>query len=404
MEAAPIKVEIVGEQGSYQLLRGGAPYQVKGAGTQMPEDYYSLAARGGNSVRTWSTDNAQEVLDRALELDLTVTLCLDVKRERHGFDYNDEAAVQAQFDKMKGEVEKFKDHPALLAWMIGNELNFAYENPKVFDAVNDMAEMIQEIDPNHPVTTATAGWDDNLAQVLKERAPALDFISVQVYGALLNLPNFVDFEAYGKPFMVTEWGTIGHWEVGLTAWEAPLELISHDKAQRYYDGYTQIIEPLAGTLIGDYVFLWGDKQERTPTWYGMFAPGGGATETVDVMQKLWTGSWPESRAPIVTEMKLSGLTAADSVKLKTGEVFVAQVTVEATSNYQFEWRVMRESTSTKVGGDEEYIPEDLSANVRFSGGDHAEILAPEPGAYRLFVYVRNGDGAVGYGNTPFYVE
>jgi len=44
------------------------------------------------------------------------------------------------------------------------------------------------------------------------------------------------------------------------------------------------------------VFSLGQKQERTPTWYGMFLSSGEATETVDVMEYIWTGRWPEIRA------------------------------------------------------------------------------------------------------------
>jgi len=65
-----------------------------------------------------------------------VMMGLEIKRERHGFDYNNADSVKAQLEYVRAEVLKYKDHPALLGWGIGNELNLGASNPKVWDAVN----------------------------------------------------------------------------------------------------------------------------------------------------------------------------------------------------------------------------------------------------------------------------
>ena len=49
--SGPVKVEVVGENGQYQLLRGGQPYEVKGVGSNI-SNFASLKALGGNSIRT----------------------------------------------------------------------------------------------------------------------------------------------------------------------------------------------------------------------------------------------------------------------------------------------------------------------------------------------------------------
>ena len=82
---------------------------------------------------------------------------IEVARERHGFDYNDEAAVAEQFERIKKEIQLYKDHPALIIWAIGNELNLRPLNPKVWNAVNQISEYIHEVDPNH-LTTTTLYW------------------------------------------------------------------------------------------------------------------------------------------------------------------------------------------------------------------------------------------------------
>ena len=176
--AQAVKVEVVKHDGKYQLLRNGKPYQVKGAGLA-DASLERLAAHGGNSIRTWSTVDGPEgtlkLLDEAHELGITVSLCVYTGSERHDFDYYDEDAVSLQYEAIKLEILKYKDHPALLTWIIGNELNFDYKNPKVYDAVNDISLMIHEVDPNHPTTTTIAGFSESLLKVIDERAPDLDF-------------------------------------------------------------------------------------------------------------------------------------------------------------------------------------------------------------------------------------
>ena len=138
----------------------GQEFYVKGAGLEFG-NVEALAEFGGNSFRTWRTRNegedALDVLDRAHASGLLVLMGLDVARERHGFDYNDSLAVREQFLYLQGEVERLKDHPALLGWAIGNELNLEASNLKVYDAVNEISEMIHRIDPMHPTTTTLAG-------------------------------------------------------------------------------------------------------------------------------------------------------------------------------------------------------------------------------------------------------
>lgn len=405
-----IPVEIVKRGERFLLLRDGKPYEVKGAGLEF-SDVAVFASHGGNSIRTWRTDNRQatamEVLDEAARNNVTVTLCVEIGRERHGFDYDDEQAVARQLEYVRGEVLKYKDHPALLVWMIGNEPNLHFKNPRVFNAINDISEMIHELDPNHPTTTALADIDANLVDLIEQRAPDLDFISVQLYGRLFKLPQTLEQMNFDKPYMVTEWGAVGHWEVPKTYWGAPIEQNSSEKAANYLKGYEVAIAPARNRLLGSYVFLWGQKQERTPTWYGMFLEDGTETETIDVMEYIWTGAWPQNRAPGISDMLLDSRNAHQSVTLEAGEAYGATVNAADPDGdlLRYEWEVMHESKTTKEGGDKEDVPPTLPDLVVTSGPGSAVLSAPEqPGDYRLFVYVYDDHGHAAHANIPFQVK
>jgi hypothetical protein len=406
IETGPIKVEVVMRDGRYQLLRGGQPYQVKGGGIESG-DLKELAARGGNSIRNWSTHSAQMMLDQAHELGITVSLCLNIERERHGFDYNDAQAVAQQLEQARRDVMRFRDHPALLSWIIGNELNHDYSNPKVYDAVNDISKMIHELDPNHPTTSTLASFSTDMGRVLNERAPDLDFISIQAYGDLVNLPKYIKKAKFKRPLMVTEWGAIGHWEMPTTFWGAPIEQTSSEKADNYQKMYDSVVSRLAPYNIGNYVFYWGQKQERTPTWYGLFLESGESTEVVDVMQTIWTGHEPPNRAPRLKSMRLNNRTAHNNAQLKPGQTTTARVKASDPDGdtLRYTWQVRLESTATEVGGDAESVPPLVSGIVDDRNADQVTVIAPtRPGAYRLFVEVHDDQGHAAHANIPFLVR
>ncbi len=406
--AAPSKVEVRGSGGKYRLYVDGKEFYVKGAGCEFGS-IEKLGLHGANSLRTWRTENGQQsgqqILDRAQKSGLKVLMGLELIPERRGLNYDDPAAVAAQFEKVKAEILKYKDHPALLGWIIGNELNLNARNPRVWDAVNDVAKFIHQADPNHPAATATAGISKGVVELIKSRAGAIDFLCVQFYGDIVNLQKRLKDAQWEGPYMVTEWGATGHWEVKTTQWKAPIEETSSQRAARFAERYDKAIAADPLRCLGSYVFLWGQKQERMPTWYGMFTDKDEETETVDVMHKIWTGSYPANRSPHIESISLNGLTADRNIRVKTTDrlkgVVIASDPDGDRLKYTFE--IMPESTDLKTGGDFETTPPILTSVAKDDGA--VELAPPaEEGAYRLFFYVRDGKGHCGTGNIPFFVE
>lgn len=400
-----IKVEVKKTEKGFELLRGGKPYFVKGAGGTT--HFHRVAANGGNSIRTWGTNGAKEILDSAQHNGLTVMMGLWVAPERHGFNYDDPVAVKKQFEQAKADVMKYKDHPALLSWGIGNELNLSYANPNVWKAVNEIAKMIHEIDPNHPATTVLAGINQKEIDHINAQAKDLDFLSINIYADLDVLPARVKSTGWAGPYMVTEWGPTGHWEGLQTDWNAPVEENSSEKAAVYRSRYNYSVERDPANCLGSYVFLWGQKQERTPTWYGLFTAKGEESEVIDVMQYLWTGAYPKNRAPHVYGFTLDSKRANQSVYLKPGAIYNAEIDAFDPDNdaLTYRWELLPEATKVGEGGDHEDKPEALKMVYKEISKGKISMTAPRTsGAYRLFIYVADGKNKVATANIPFYVK
>ena len=400
-----VRVEVAAIEGGYTLLRDGKPYLVKGAGAA-GVDLATVAARGGNSIRTWGIEEAQATLDSAQQYGLTVSLGLPVAAERFGFDYDNAASVAEQRQNIENAVLRYKDHPALLAWIIGNELDMGFTNPRAYNEVNELSRLIHKLDGNHPTTTMIAALNRETVELVRERAPDLDFISLQAYGALALMPKAIKYLRAG-PFMITEWGPLGHWEVGKTQWGAPIEQDSTEKGRHYLASYRTLIEPFLGPCLGSYVFLWGQKQERTHTWFSLFTETGESTAVVDAMEFVWTRRIPANQAPVIQSLRLARRPATDSVRVAAGKRYTAKAEVADPDGdpVVFRWSIKPESTETVVGGDLEASIADLDG---LFVGDPAQaevtLVAPEsPGQYRLFVMAYDGQGHAAHANIPFLV-
>ncbi|MBB1086984.1 hypothetical protein H4F99_00620 [Lysobacter sp. SG-8] len=407
--AGAAEVRVVETTGGHRLEVDGTPFRIRGAGLG-DGPMARLAGRGANAVRTWripaDPGEARALLDEAERLGLKVALGLDMVPPRRGFDYGDPATVAAQQARLGEQVRRWRGHPALLMWVVGNELNLHNEDPAVWDAVETVASMIHALDPDHPVTTTLAGFDEALIGEVKARVPSLDLLAVQLYGDLGGFPARLRAAGWDGPYVVTEWGPTGHWESPLTAWGAPIEDTATRKAELLLGRHAMNLGPDHASGLGDFVFLWGDKQERTPTWYGLLLPDGKATPAVDAMERIWTGRWPSRRAPATGPLRIDGQDAHANITLVPGQEVVASIAASDPDGdpLRHAWRVMQESEATSVGGDPEATPRILDLAFEPMGAGEVRFAAPTgPGHYRLFVEIDDGSDRAAYANLPFRV-
>jgi hypothetical protein len=406
--ADAIPVELQKTEQGWQLLRGGEPYLIRGAGGT--HSLEQLAAAGANSIRTWDTENVRGeddvdvILDEAHALGLTVTVGIWLGHERHGFDYNDKTHVAAQLERAREIVLRYKDHPAVLLWGVGNEME-GYESgdsPAVWSAVNDIAAMIKEIDPQHPTMTVTAELGGGRIESVHERSPAIDIHGINSYGGAPSLPERLKDGGATKPYVITEFGPVGTWEMPKTEWGAPYEQTSTEKADFYRKSYESSVVGAPGRALGSYVFLWGHKMEGTETWFGMLLEDGSRTAAVDVMTELWTGSPPKDLAPTIERLIIEGqaqFDPGDEVRISAG------VADPEDGPVSVRWVLRPESGDYLTGGDFRPAMPDIEGAVIESRSNGARVRMPEqPGAYRLFFYAYDEAGNAATANLPLLVK
>jgi hypothetical protein len=402
-----VTIEKEGEK--FTLFRNGEPYYVKGIGGN--KNFDQAATAGANSIRTWGTDNAGELLDEAHKLGMTVYLNLWLSHNSD--DYSNESYLQNKRTELQGLIMQYKDHPALLMWSLGNENYLASgRNNDALKFINELAEMIHEGDPNHPVATILVGTGVSDINAAVQYAPALDMLAVNSYAAVKLIDGWIKDSDYEGAYMVTEWGVNGHWEVGKTSWGWPLEQSSTEKAESYLDRYNHIYAN-RDRCLGSYVFYWGQKQERTPTWFSMFIEdgvdgtplNGEACPVIDVMHYCWKGVWPENTAPVITEMTLNGRKASSSVTLSANTVYEAVVSASDADgdSLTFIWEILKESTDLGDFGSAEGRPNRVGDAITTTAGS-TMIPGLPTGRYILFVYIFDHHDHAGTANIPFRVD
>jgi len=412
------KVEIKKVDGKYDFYVNDEIFQVKGAGLDVNngKNFKALKEAGANCFRTWRTEHAEMELDSAMKYNLKIAMGIDMMKELHDFDYTDDAAIQKQFEEIKAKIQKYKDHPALLCWVVGNELNLLFNedgslkmvNPKVYEAVCDIADYIHDVDPNHPVTTTFAGGaiEPHIKSALG-KCPRLDFMSYQVYNDLVNLSAQEEKNKIDRPYLVTEFGPKGHWEMPATKWGREIEENSTQKAEGLRERMRIGLQSdKTGRNMGGFAFVWGQKQERTPTWYGIFNKDGRATAVLDELTLFWSGKYPNDRAPAVKDMVLNGKQKTDNVSLTPGKVYKAKLEANDPEGEKltYMWTMMGEVKEKSDGGAYEAEPEEIKIDVIKQSDGTLEFKAPsQKGQYRIFAYVYDKT-KVGNANIPFLVE
>nr|WP_121270589.1 glycoside hydrolase family 2 TIM barrel-domain containing protein [Pedobacter schmidteae] len=395
------------KDGKYQLIRNGKPYVIKGAAgyTHLNE----LRKAGGNTVRVWDTTRLSLVLDSAKANDLAVIVGLPFTNSNDFSFYNDSSKVKAQYKAHQILVNKFKHHPAVLMWCVGNELDFPYKLSynNFYNAFNNLTEMIHREDPDHPVTTTVLNFDRKYIFNLMTRCD-IDIVSFNIFSRITSFKSDLSSISlfWNGPYLLAEWGIDGPWAgTEKTAWGAYIENTSNKKAEFYLNRYQDHVPVDDGRLLGSFVFFWGHKQEGTHTWFSMFDEAGRTSEAVDVMKFLWTGTRDNSTYPQIRYMLLDKKGARDNIILSPNAMSTAEVLMlDQHKIKSIKWEIYAEDWYRKSDKSNEKKLKPIPGLIKTEPSLQVKFSAPlKEGPYRIFATIYDHNGHFATCNTPFYV-
>ena len=156
--------------------------------------------------------------------------------------------------------------------------------------------------------------------------------------------------------------------------------------------------------LGGYAFYWGNKYERTNTFYSLFTEEGYETEAVNILKSKWSGAFPKNWAPRIDSLHINSKKNQDNLYLVAGSILQAQAFAYDSDNdsLTYRWEIRPEGRDNFRKGD--YDLEMSSSLLLLNEGAKIQFQAPkQEGGYRLFSFVYDGKQHVATHNIPFYI-
>jgi hypothetical protein len=397
--AGPSVVKVTGSQGNWTLTVNGAPWQVKGITygppAQAADGYMrDLKNMGVNTIRVWGVDqtNTPILIDTAARYGIKVVVGEWLNQ---GADYvNDTAYMNSVKATILSDVNLLKGHQGVLMWDVGNEVILTMQDHGLSAAdvearrvgyakfVNQLADAIHGADANHPVTSTdayTGAWP-----YYKQYSPSLDLMAVNSYGAIGNVYNDWVAGGYTKPYIVTEGGPSGEWEVPNDVNGVPTEPTDLQKR----DGYTaswNAVNAHPKVDLGVTEFHYGIENDFGGIWLNTFT-GGWKRLGYAALQKAYTGQAPANTAPEINSMTVSNQTAVPA-----GGTFTVNAGVTDPNGDYIRYNLMYSNKYVSGGGTGL-----LNVDFTDNGNGSFTVKAPDQlGVWKVYVYAYDGQGNVG---------
>ncbi|MFI5936531.1 discoidin domain-containing protein [Actinoplanes sp. NPDC051494] len=404
--AGPSVARVTGTQGNWQLSVNGTAYEIKGLTYGPPQaaaDGYlrDLRNMGVNTIRIWGVDDANTpaLLDRAAQQGLKVIVGHWLNQ---GADYvNDTAYKNAVKAEIVARVNTLKSRQGVLMWDVGNEVILTMQDHGLSAAevearrigyarfVDEVAQAIHSADPNHPVTSTdayTGAWP-----YYQRYAPDLDLLAVNSYGAIGKVKQDWINGGYTKPYLVTEGGPAGEWEVPADVNGVPAEPSDLQKRAGYTASWNAI-KAHPGVALGATEFHYGLENDFGGVWLNTFT-GGWRRLGYHALKQAYTGQASANTPPEITAMTVGNQTAVPA-----GGTFTVSTAATDPDGDLIRYNLMF--------SDKHITGNTALTNVAYTENSNGgfTVRAPEQlGVWKVYVYAYDGQGNVGIEQRSFRV-
>lgn len=396
---------------TWELLVDGQPFHIKGVTFGYDQDvanyddyFKDLKAIGVNTIRTWGTNkNTSLLLDAAHKYDIKVMVGIWMRHGRPGmedddsFNYlEDKEGMEVMYNKAMEVVSQLKDHPAVLTWGVGNEvyLNMATDPEKLAYSkhLERICREIKKRDPNHPITSVEA-WTFGL-EWWETYVPSIDIYGLNSYGPGAGfLQDELDKRKIDKPYIITEFGVTGEWDITEKPNGISLEPTDEQKYNAIVKGYNKWILPKPNCL-GVYIFHYGNGIEFISIWL-LSHVNANYRPTYWAIREAYTGKKPLNKIPKIKQFDLPQTISVSGSWIPV-QLEVSDYENEAlTISFHYNQRTGSRKRRNQV------IPLEFKGNLN----EGFQIkLPPEDGAIKVYVYAKDSYNNLGIASTSTLVN
>lgn len=230
--------------------------------------------------------------------------------------------------------------------------------------------------------TSTDAWTGAWSYY-KANTPDLDLYSVNTYGGVCGVKQDWNAGGYTKPYLVTETGPAGEWEVANDANGIPAEPSDTQKQDGYTNAWNCIVGH-PGVALGATMFSYGVENDFAGVWFNVLTDGLRRLSYYAIKQ-AYTGQGSANTPPVINSVTISA-----TAGVAAGSKFTV---VAAASDPQGDPILYSLYLSSKyIDGNGALV---LATATQTSSGSFT-VTAPTPvGVYKVYVYATDAHGNVG---------